>query len=425
MPPAGDTTRTVTPAGSLARVAVAAAAAQAAAFGLIAGVVTRVGWYSFFQTTDLHIYRQYALDMARGLHPYAGFFMEYPPLAALVFALAGTGDKQSYMVAFAVWMFVAIAAAAGLCAVTATIQTGERRRGYRVAIAFGLLTLVTGAIVANRYDAVVALVVAALLLALTSRHWRMAGLLVGLGFALKLTPLVLLPLVLALPSRRRDVVAAATWCAAGGIGPFAVLLALDRHMAGAGMAGMFVYHLTRPLEVESVLAAPLLALHSFGAIAVKTGAGANLEAFSAPGAGVMTVIGTVATLAALGACYRIIWTRRYTLRRSPRALPLAALSILLAYVTFGKVLSAQYLIWLLPAAALVAADSRRLALGVGAAALLTQIEFPAMHAGLLALQPFPTFIVVVRGLVLLATFAAVLRTLMRQPVFGPEEPAPG
>jgi len=63
-------------------------------------------------------------------------------------------------------------------------------RGLRLRVAaIGLTAL-------NRYDGTVALIVAATVLCLVCRRWAWAGLLVGLGFSLKLMPIVLLPLAL-------------------------------------------------------------------------------------------------------------------------------------------------------------------------------------------------------------------------------------
>ena len=71
-----------------------------------------------------------------------------------------------------------------------------------VAAAYAVLTLLCGALALNRYDAVVALTVATTLLFLTLRRPLAAGVSVGLGFALKLTPALLLPLLLVLQESR-------------------------------------------------------------------------------------------------------------------------------------------------------------------------------------------------------------------------------
>jgi hypothetical protein len=83
----------------------------------------------------------------------------------------------------------------------------------------------------------------------------------------------------------------------------------------------------------------------------------------------------------------------------------AALALILALVTFGKVLSPQYFIWILPAWALVAARDRWIALAGGLALLLTGIEFPALYWRMLDMQPESVTVLVARNAALVITFA--------------------
>jgi hypothetical protein len=396
-------------------VAAAGAAAQAFAFALIAGVVTRVGWYSFFDVTDVRLYFEYAQLMAKGMWPYVGFFFEYPPLAASVLALPPTPSFDVYAAWFAGLMIAAMAVAAALTAVTAAVQTSDARRGYATAGVLGGLVLLTGAIVANRYDAAVAVLLAGALLAMTTRHWGTAGLLVGLGFALKLTPLVLLPLLLAVAARRRDIAAAAAWCAAGGLVPFAFVLLMGERAAANGLVLLLRYHLSRPLEVESVLAAPLLIAAKAGLVVEHVEQLFRSMAVVGPGAQAMVALSTAATLVALGIAYALVWRRRGALRADARTLPLAVLAILLALVTFGKVLSPQYLVWLLPAAALTSLDRPRLGVSAAVVALLTQVGFPPLWGPLLRLDATALAVFAARDVALVALLVLALRELWLLP----------
>ena len=68
---------------------------------------------------------------------------------------------------------------------------------------FAVAVLAAGAITANRYDVAVALSLAACLFFLARRHTTAAGAALGVGVALKLTPGMLLPLVLIVAETRR------------------------------------------------------------------------------------------------------------------------------------------------------------------------------------------------------------------------------
>ena len=81
------------------------------------------------------------------------------------------------------------------------------------------------------------------------------------------------------------------------------------------------------------------------------------------------------------------------------------LALILALMTFGKVLSPQYFIWTLPAWALVAARDRVLAVLGGVLLLLTQIEFPALYWQFLDMEPAALTIVVARNTSLVVFFA--------------------
>jgi hypothetical protein len=79
-----------------------------------------------------------------------------------------------------------------------------------------------------------------------------------------------------------------------------------------------------------------------------------------------------------------------------------------AFVTFDKVLSPQFLIWLLPLVPLVR-GRRGLAASVllGLALLLTQVWFPIRYFDLVAFDPFPSWVLLARDLVLLALLAVL------------------
>ena len=122
----------------------------------------------------------------------------------------------------------------------------------------------------------------------------------------------------------------------------------------------------------------------------------------APGVGFAANMSGGLTLLAVAAVYLVAWLRRERLRAAPADQALVVLALLLALMTFGKVLSPQYFIWILPAWALVAARDRWIAVLGGLTLALTQAEFPALYWNLLDMQPLPLAIVVARNTLLLA-----------------------
>jgi hypothetical protein len=90
-------------------------------------------------------------------------------------------------------------------------------------------------------------------------------------------------------------------------------------------------------------------------------------------------------------------------------LVLGAFGAVLAFVALGKVLSPQYLIWLVPLAAVAWAHGARAAPAlVALAGLLTFAEFPARYWDVVAREPAAIALVAARNLVLLAALAVLI-----------------
>jgi hypothetical protein len=104
----------------------------------------------------------------------------------------------------------------------------------------------------------------------------------------------------------------------------------------------------------------------------------------------------------------------------------ASLAITLALVCFSKVLSPQYLGWLLSLAAI--AFGRGALVGPGlvwAAALVTQLWFPTRYFDVVFQHAWAVVAVGVRNALLLAALAATARALARSPRRAAAAPRPG
>lgn len=399
---------------------------QAAALGLYAaaavGLVYVLGftraWYGLFAVSDIPLYHAYARAVASGARAYVDFPLEYPPLALGLIVLPWGGDAvQAYAWRFAGLMLVVGGAAAGVTAGAASRIWPEGRRPHAAAATFAAAVLGIGAIVANRLDAAVALIVAGFLLFAAQRRAWAAAAVLGLGFAVKLVPAILLPLAMVLAARPRAIALAAVSFALAAAAPFAPFLGDGT----PGLRNLFAYHAVRPLQLESVLSTPLLVGHLLGLIPVGVGTAFGSQFLSAPGAETLARASVPLGGAALAFTYVLVWRRRSALRASPALVPLAAAAVILAFLSFGKVLSPQFLVWLLPLAALLLPAQRAIGALLLASLLLTHLEFPSRYWGLVRLEPGPVAIVACRNLALLAAFATSLVRLWRLP---PEPLAP-
>ena len=339
-----------------------------AAWGLL-----HVGFYEHDQIADTPIYQRYGERIARGDVPYRDFRVEYPPGALPAFAVPTLGDRSEFREIFE-WLMAACGAAMVLL-VGATLAVLRASLGHVVAalafVAFAPLAL--GSVVLTRFDLWPAAVTAAALAAFVGDRHRLGAAALGLGVAVKLYPIVVAPIAFAWTWRRRgrgEAVVAAAIAAGVVLAAYLPFLILGP----SGVAAALGRQLSRPLQIESLGAAFVLASHHVvgTGIEMKSSHGSQNVA-GAPGLWV-GVAQTVVQLGALAA----IWAA-FARDRSPtrERLVVAAATALVAFVALGKVLSPQFLIWLLPVIPLVRGRRGLAASGVLAVALvLTQLWFP-------------------------------------------------
>jgi Glycosyltransferase family 87 len=349
---------------------------------------------------DLFIYRTYADLFLGGTVPYHDVAFEYPPLALVPIVLGGvlgTGET-AYAWTFGVLMLGAALAVQQLAAALAPDPAAGRRAAWVLAA----LPLLLGAMVRTHFDLVpVALLLGALLLLVRDRP--VAGLaLLGVATMTKAFPIVVLPVALAWLLARGERRAALRGTAAFA----AVCLALALPFAG-GLLDTARFHRDRPVQIESAPAGVVL-LTGGGEV---TGDPIRPDRFKSNGiegggAGTLAAIGTLLMLAALAA---ITVRTAAAPRPGPGRLLLGAFAAVLAFVALGKVLSPQYLIWLVPLAAVAWSYGARAAPAlVGLAALLTLAEFPARYWDVVAREPGAIALVVTRNALLLAALVVLI-----------------
>jgi hypothetical protein len=363
-------------------------------------VATRHGPFSDASVGDLFVYGNYKDLMAHGLVPYRDFVFEYPPGALIPIRLAG-GDVDYLSL-----MMLGCALVTQLAAWAA----GGPVAGWSMAA----LPVLAGALVRTHFDlfpTALALVGLALILARSGRGAVELGfVLLALGMMTKLWPAALAAVafcwLLGRGERRLALRAGAIFLLvvlATGI-PFAAL--------GGFPSKMVRFHLDRPVQIEST-AASVLELTGGSYV---TGDPVRPDRFKSNGldGGAADVVVALSTLALLISAALIL---RLAARRPTRdGLVLAALAITLAFVVWSKVLSPQYVVWLLPLAAVAAGHGHRLAPAlVAAAALTTQLWFPANYFDVVYQHAWAVVAVGVRNLLLLAALAATARALARSP----------
>ncbi len=397
-PPASAPVRAVLAAGL-------ALAAFAAAWTAI-----HHGFYRDRQIVDTPIYQRYGDAIANGEVPYRDFGLEYPPAALPAFVIPSLlrstdGDLARYRDGFEGEM-VACGAFALLFMLAVLLRLEAPLR--RLALALGLAAaapLLLGSVMLSRFDLWPAALTVAALAALVAGRNRLAAGVLGVAVAAKLYPAILVPLAAVWIWRRagrREALACLGVFAGLLLLCFAPFVALSPH----GVWDSLVRQTSRPLQIETLGAGVLLVAHAVGGLGITMRSGHGSQNLAGAGADAIAVIQTVLQAAALIAVW--VWFARGAMERERLVRAFAAAVV--AFVAFGKVLSPQFLIWLVPLVPLVR-GRRGLAAGglLVLAFVLTQLWFPFRYWDLaLHFATLPSWLVLARDLVLVALFGSLL-----------------
>ncbi|MET7731685.1 glycosyltransferase 87 family protein [Streptomyces sp. NPDC005402] len=358
-------------------------------------------------TSDVSVIYQGWYDVLRtGTFPQDDVTWQYPPAAALAILSPALLPFLEYTQAFFLMAFAADLVVL-LLLLYAGLRDGRRLRGAWVWVA-GVPLL--GPTVYSRYDVMVTAVAVAAVLA-AARHPKVAGALVGFGAMLKVWPALILVGI-----RRRSV-----WASA------AVTAAVVAALFSVSMPGAFAFltfQRERGTEVESLgsLVFHIARHHGWdGSVLLNYG---SVE-FLGPWVTAVSTAALVLTGMAFGLL--LLWRLTATRFEAHTAAD-AALVAVLMFTTTSRVISPQYMVWLvgLAAACLCFRASR---MGVPAvmvlvACFVTVLEFPIWFSDVVGSTPLGITLLFVRnGLLVLATVIG-MRELWRATVPNQPPPAP-
>ena len=376
---------------------------------LVAWGVIHVGFYEREQIVDTPVYESYGEAMEAGQVPYRDFAVEYPPGALPVFVVPALADSDFRVV------FEWLMALCG-CGVVVAVAIAGRRLGFGFGtLAFVALSpLAIGSVILTRFDLWPAMLASFALAALVHDRYRLGHGLLGAAIAAKLYPgrpasaHRRVRLAAARPARGDRLCGARgrgsarsptcrsrsslprEWCAASAAScrgrcrsRASARRSCSRRTTSSGPASRWARATARRTSSER-------------APTCSPSRSRSRRSGCSPGSG--------SGSRARGSCLR------------PRTLAVNAAAALTAFVALGKVLSPQFLIWLVPVVVLARRASANAMLA--AALVLTQLWFPFRYWDLVReLDPRVSWLVLARDLVLLALLATLVRAV-REPARG-------
>jgi uncharacterized membrane protein len=348
----------------------------------------------------VHLYQGFAHAVFDGRVPYRDFFMEYPPGALAVFLPPDVFGSHHYNAAFKALMTVCGAATIVVVALVLAQLGATRRRMWAALLLLALSPAALGPISLNTYDAWPALLTIAALALLLAGAPIAALAVLGLAFAAKVYPIVLLPPALVYVWRtagRASVARAFAAFAAVAAAVIVPFLALAPH----GLAESFRAQAGRALQVES-LGGSLLAVADrlgwYGATVVhRTGHAISYDLVGSLPRALAAASSVAQALAVLGVTW--LYLRG---RDEPRRLVAACAAASVGFLAFTRFFSPQYLVWVLPFVALLGPAEWLL---TGVALVLAQIWFFHYH-DVFALGNY-VWLVCLRDALVVALFAVV------------------
>lgn len=356
---------------------------------------------------DVHLYGGFAHSVFDGRLPYRDFFMEYPPGALAVFLPPQAFGTSHYNAAFKVLMTLCGAATIVVLTLLLLRFGAARVRLWTALLLFAVSPVALGPISLNTYDAWPALLTVVALALLVAASPVAAFAVLGLAFAAKAYPVVLVPPALAYTwrtaGRRAALWSLAAFAAVAGILIFP-FLALSPH----GLAESFRAQAARALQVES-LGGALLGVADrvgwYGAHVVHhTG-----HAISYDLAGTLPrVVAGFSSFLQLLAVLLVAWLYGRG-RDDPQRLAAAFAAAVAGFLAFTRFFSPQYLVWLVPLVVLL----QPLEWGLTAAALvLAQVWF-FHYRDVFALGGY-IWLVALRDLLVVALFAVLCRRTVEE-----------
>jgi hypothetical protein len=363
---------------------------------------------------DVRLYQEVGAKIASGLIPYLQIQSEYPPLAMLPFALPSLlPSSTDVSLQTYAWRFLVqnalLATAVGYGMVLITDRFVPERSGSRVLLAYLPFALVLAPLIDWRFDIFPAAVTLLALGLLLAGRPLLSGVALAVSVLAKLYALPIGALFVAWylargEYRRAGLFAVAT-AAVGALAVAPFVLLGDKMNTG-----FLRQQLDRGIQLESVYSGLIGLAHLATGLPARAITGFGAMQVESPWTAASLTIAGVAQPLMVGAALALGLLRFVDLWRAEGRIPAPTLiaymaATLLAIIVTSKVLSPQYLVWLLPFAPFLRRGPR---LALLLAAILTVANYSFLYEALTRFEPLSIAMLNLRNLALIAILGWLL-----------------
>jgi hypothetical protein len=382
-------------------------------------IFTRLIIIYFYPTyiSDIDTYYGWAASMAFHQSAYQNFAFPYPPLALPLIYLPielGSFPWADYRLFFQIEMFlIECTVFYFLIRYAALVLKLDARQVARVAVIYSLLGLVTGLTLYDRIDIVVSLFFVLIIYSYSywKNNWRLLYLFGTLGALTKIVPgLLLIATAIIRSAARGNISVKNTLLEIAKATAFIVVfLGIYDICTGGGLIMSLLAHGRRGIQVESVWATPLFLKHVLfndKSIAVTNNFGAHHLTGSGVATGYVTISKYFGCMV-FGAMMTWLWAclarTKENKHFTPHLFLLTCFTIFLTFIGTQRVLSSQFLIWLMPGVSLwcVLRPNWKVELGFVALFVLTNLLF-FNYWQFIAFKPQIVYISVTRNIIILS-----------------------
>ncbi|BAZ53364.1 hypothetical protein NIES4103_60380 [Nostoc sp. NIES-4103] len=310
---------------------------------------------------DLNIYYKSSRNLLAGILPYRDFKFEYPPFSLFAFVLPRIltlGLLNNYHIYAFLFLLENVFFSTIILLLIFKYNQLRHRPTNKISIVFYVLfVMIIARFVTWHYDIFPTLLTVLSLLAVISNRPTLAGISLGFGIAAKLYPVVLLPIFTAYYFAHKSYRAILNlWF--GTLGAIILSFIPFAIATGNQLFSFFTYHKERGLQIESLPAGIMTLISKWRLIDIKTKAAyGSINIVSHFDNLVLNLLPWlfIAIYALLVVNSVYCFREKYEESESVRITTLVAYTLLalLVFIITNKVFSPQYIVWIIPFAALL------------------------------------------------------------------------